>query len=147
MTSSTPSKPVRWFVRAAMVAILALGLSLGKIAVGQSVISVIYTVNGIMFSIALSQLVSFSFTDIDNDEFVRRQRKELDHLRISFIVLFSLSTVAFLFSGVNTSCVFINPVCFSLLLFGLVYNIVNFCGLAKTKDAIEDKVRAARKRG
>ena len=147
MTSSTPSKPVRWFVRAAMVAILALGLSLGKIEVGQSVISVIYTVNGIMFSIALSQLVSFSFADIDNDEFVKKQRKELDYLRISFIVLFSLSTVAFLFSDVSDSCAFINPVCFSLLLFGLVYNIVNFCGLAKTKDAIEDKVRAARKRG
>ena len=147
MILSTLSKPVRWCFRVLMIATLSVAFVLLKVEIAQPVVSVIYTVNGIMFSVAMSQLVSFSFTEIENDKFVRDQRSQLLYLRTVFIVLFSLSTIAFVVSDIVDNGKYINPICFSVLIFSLVYNVVNFCSMVKTKDAIEDKIRAARKRG
>lgn len=145
MKSSIPSRPARWLARIVLTAVLSLVLAFLKVWIVQSVISVIYTVNGIMFSIALSQLASFSFSDIENDDFVRQHREQLNHLRLSFIVMFALSTTAFLLSGSDLLRDWLNPVCFSILIFNLAYNVINFCNLATAKDEIDDKIRKARK--
>lgn len=146
MISSTLSKPAKWFIRSAIIAVLSVALVLLKIEIAQSVISVIYTVNGIMFSVALSLLVSFSFTEIENNEFVQRQRGQLSYLRIVFIILFALSTIAFIFADTKWKGNLINPICFSVIIFCLIYNVVNFCDMAKAKEEIENKIREARKK-
>ena len=147
MILSTLSKPARWCFRGVMIAALSVILVLLNVKIAQPVVSVIYTVNGIMFSVAMSQLVSFSFTEVENDTFVRDQRSQLLYVRTVFIILFSLSTIAFVVSDICEICKIINPICFSILVFSLVYNVVNFCSMVKTKDEIEDKIRDSRKRG
>lgn len=120
------------------------------VPVRQEPLSVVYTVIGIMFSIAMSQLMSFSFVDVENQDYIDRYRCQLSSIRTIFIVLFVISTILFLllpydwkfhwkifkFDAWAFECV---SFCYSL-----VYFIVNFISLVKLKDEIEDDVRKSK---
>ncbi len=137
----------RWLPRGAGVFFIAVLLSYTPFKSGVEIFTIIYTVIGIMFSIALSQLMAFSFSDITNPKFVQQQRNQLSHIRSSFITLFSVSTVALIL----TPYAFILhigwfKIDFEILilvyfLFCLLYFIINFIDLAKLKDEIEDEIR------
>lgn len=146
MISSGMSRPAKWLIRILLVAMASFVLCLCKIRIEESVVSAIYTVSGIMFSIALSQLMSFSFGDIENEAFVRRQRGLVNYLRTSFIVLFAFSTIAYLISELDMFHPYGNPACFSVLVSSLIYDVVNFCEIAKVKDEMDDRIRASKRK-
>ena len=139
------SKPVKWLIRIIISAAVSVMLILIGVTVNQSVINILYTVNGILFSIALSQLVSFSLVEIENDEFVNKQRKQIAYFRKVFILLFSIDTISFLITDLYDDIIFFRCICVVVLLFSLFYDVVNFCDITKVKDEIEDKIRKARK--
>ena len=148
MKSFRKSRTVIWLIRILLVLIVACALYLSNIQISRSVMSVLYTVNGILFSIAMSQLVSFSLEGVSNEVFVNSQRMQIHRLRFSFIAVFALITVSFLLSGLESSILvngIIDAFTLSVLVFGLAYNVINYCDLAKAAEQIEDRVHKARK--
>jgi hypothetical protein len=137
----------KWFLRAGVILSVSLLCGYLPLKFGNDFFSVIYTVIGIMFPVALSQIMAFSFGDIENDRFIERYRGQLSRVRNTFVVLFSLATLVFLLKGYgSTFCFkwfkFNIPSLFGVyLLFCLVYFIRNFISLARLKDEIEDEVR------
>lgn len=139
------SKPVKWLIRIIISVAVSVMLILIGVTVNQSVINILYTVNGILFSIALSQLISFSLVEIENDEFVNKQRKQIAYFRTVFILLFSIDTISFLITELYDCVNYFRCICVVVLLFSLFYDVVNFCDITIVKDEIEDKIRKARK--
>ena len=136
-----------WFLRIFALAAVSFCLSYMPIRVSDDFFSVMYTVIGIMFPLALSQTMAFSFSEVENDKFVEKRRGQLSKIRIIFIVLFSLSTGVFIF---KTACIRINWkwirydikfLFFSFLLFCLLFYIVNFISLIKLKDEVDGEIR------
>lgn len=141
----------KWFVRVAIVLAVSTALSSTGFSCGEVVLSVLYTVLGIIFSITMSLQMSFSFVDVENDEYVKRFRGQISRLRAISIVLFSIATILFVFSSSPfhtsfgpvsldmgiTSSVFI---AYCLLSFGF-----NFRVLSQTKEEIEDAIRRSRR--
>lgn len=117
---------------------------------GQSLLSVIYTVIGILFSIAMSQLMSFSFADIENEEYIDRYRHQLSRIRTIFIVLFAFSTILFLLMPYEFSVrwkvfkIEAWAIECATFVYTLVYFVINFISLVKLKDEIEDDVRKSK---
>jgi len=138
----------KWFLRAILIVLSSLGMSYIPTRVETFVFTEIYTVIGIMFPLALSQIMTFSFSEIENDSFVKRYRQQLVAIRGVFIVLFALATaVIFLVQSVNY-CFIYKFIKFSIrklylvyYIFCLVYFIINFIKLANLKDEIEDEIR------
>ena len=141
-----------WFLRIFSLIIVSFGLSYTPIRISDDFFSVMYTVIGIMFPLALSQTMVFPFNKIENDKFVEKRRRQLSTIRIIFIVLFSFSTAVFIF---KTACLTINWkwvrydirfLFFSYLLFCLLFYIINFTDLIKLKDEVDDEIRKYNKK-
>jgi uncharacterized membrane protein YcjF (UPF0283 family) len=104
-----------------------------------------------MFPVALSQIMAFSFSDVENDKFVQRYRGQLSEIRLVFVILFSIATGIFLIK--STSFKFqwkwikfdIQSLYAIYLLFCLFYFVRNFVSLAKLKNEIEDELRKTNK--
>ena len=146
----------KWFLRAGFVIIISSLMSylppqvLDKLFSKDFIIT-IYTVIGIMFPLGLNQIMSFSFTAVERDAFVCRYRGDLDKIRNIFVCLFIISTIVFLLKFIDFAVywkyVKYDIRCFYLtfFVFSLTYYVINFISLAKLKNEIEDKIRAAKK--
>lgn len=138
---------MRWLIRALGILLFTLLVSYTPLDCSDELFTVVYTVLGIMFSIALSQLISFSFSEVENKAYVNRWRGELAKIRIRFIVLFALSTTGIILipfgSAYSWKWVKFDTtlLIFVFLIFCLGYFIVNFIDLAKLKDDIDDEIR------
>lgn len=64
----------------------------------QFLISTLYSVCGIMFSIGLGLIVTFNMSGIKNINYVKVIRKELVSIRNSFLRFFTLSTLCLVLS-------------------------------------------------
>jgi hypothetical protein len=137
----------KWLRRVLVIILVAWLLSYTPFGCPDRVIIGIYTVIGIMFPIALSQIMSFSFANIENDNFVLRYRKQLSYIRTVFIVLFSLATIIFILSPfpLKISWKILKFDLQNLFLFYyiscLYYFVRNFISLAVLKDEIDDAIR------
>jgi hypothetical protein len=100
-----------------------------------------------MFSLALSQIMAFTFTEIQNDKFVEKHRNRLFEIRNLYIVLFAFATMALLLKSLSLKCEWkwikfdIKFLIGSYLIFSLGYFIENFVSLAKLKNQIDDEIR------
>jgi hypothetical protein len=141
----------KWFFRGFFIIVVSFIFSYSPIDCSDGFFSGIYTVIGIMFPVALSQIMAFSFSDIENDKFVQRYRGQLSDIRFVFVVLFSIATIVFLIKSVSFKFQWkwikfdIQFLYGIYLLFCLFYYIRNFVSLAKLKNEIEDEVRKANK--
>jgi len=142
----------KWFRRTFSIIILSFGFSYMPVRFSDDFFSVMYTVLGIMFPLALSQIMAFSFSEIENDKFIEKRRSQLSGIRIIFVILFIFATVAFIF---KTLCFKISwrwirfdikSLFFIYLLFCLYYYIKNFIELAKLKDEVDDEIRKDNKK-
>ncbi len=153
---------MKWLIRCILIIISSLIFFLLKIQISETVLSALYTVSGVLFPIALSQIMSFSFSNIYSKTVVTKYRKQLSNLRKTFIVLFSIETFLFVItigiqnvdSKINTAkeissksksinTLIINSfdikyIAISFIIFCIVYFSLNFIQLAKLKDEIED---------
>jgi glucan phosphoethanolaminetransferase (alkaline phosphatase superfamily) len=109
-----------------------------------------YTIAGIMFSIGFSQLISFDFSKIKNELIYKEFTKSIEEVKCGFFLYFSLSSVAILLLKVpaslpevkiNQFTFKIESLCMLFLLYSIVYFVMNFEVLYKTKNSIDKRIR------
>lgn len=115
-------------------------------------ISTIYTVAGIIFSVGLSLIVTFSLHGIKNKSYITRIRKNLYDIRFSFIGNFIIATIAYIFNNyigsafytrtvLNIEIKFAFSILFSLMIFyAIAYFIVNMLAIQKLNNDLLDKI-------
>jgi hypothetical protein len=115
----------------------------------------IYTVAGIMFSIGIGLVVTFNLHGIKNKSYIKTIRSNLNEVRNSYILYFSISTVLYITDKYlrdeqNSIITFrIKEMSFNLnisllflliMLYSIAYYIGNFLALQKLNDDIFDKL-------
>lgn len=63
----------------------------------EGLISTLYNVSGIMFSIGLGLIVSFNLSGIRNREYIKEIRKNIANIRDIFISYFIISTLIYIY--------------------------------------------------
>lgn len=133
----------------ASVTLTGVGLEISD----TTLLSAFFTIDGIMFSIGLSLIVTFNFSNIKDTDFLKKMRSNLNNVRNLFIFLFSVSslffiaslmhpkTIVYLVPIVNEHLQF-NPGLFSSLLifYTIFYFIVNFIEIQNLNNDIVDKI-------
>lgn len=138
---------MKWLLRVVFVFIVAFALQYTPVSYSSEFCSVTYTVIGIMFSIALCLIMTFTFIEIPNDKFVERQKNRLTRIRNSYIALFAFATVALLLQSIKLKYewkwikIDIQFLIGSYLVFSLIYFIQNFISLTDLKNQIDDEIR------
>lgn len=138
---------MKWLLRVSLIIIFAFGLQYTPISYSDDFCSVIYTIIGILFALALNQIMAFDFTEVQNDKFIERHRKRLSKIRGLYIFLFAFATLALLLKSLSLKSEWkwikldTKFLIGSYLIFTLIYFIINFISLAKLKDQIDDEVR------
>ncbi|MFA7108392.1 MAG: hypothetical protein WC162_04540 [Sphaerochaetaceae bacterium] len=117
-----------------------------KVEINEKIFSALYTVIGIFFTVALSEIIGFSFTNIENESFVIKVRLKLKNIRNSFIVLFIIATVFFIIP-IKTILIELDFMSFklSVFIFIIIYFVINYIELDELKNNIEDNVRKEKK--
>lgn len=128
----------------------AVGLFTGvkNLAFGEVIISELYKVSCIIFSIGLGYIISFSYTGIKNMDFIRNVRRVVNRVRDDFITIFTICSIFYVTSlyitnamllDMNLSCVIKNST--SILLFiSILFYIFNYLHIQKLKEDITDKL-------
>ncbi|MDR0606505.1 MAG: hypothetical protein LBG80_19705 [Bacteroidales bacterium] len=143
-------KKIRFFV--VLITFLLLSLFF-KIELDNFIMSTIYTVSSIMFSIGIGLVVSFNLYGIKNKSFVKIIRSNLNEVRNSYILYFAISTICYIADRYlrekhisaefrisdNTQIDFCLSFFFLLvILYSMVYYISNFLALQKLNNDIFD---------
>lgn len=112
--------------------------------VKENLANTLYTITGIMFSIGLSLTVISSTVGIVNKDILRRIRKQIKHVRDSFIGVFIIASITFILyiCTPDLQIKWLNKG-WSLLLVQLIsilFFIINFINIQKFNEDIEDNV-------
>lgn len=121
----------------------------------NSIVSTLFTVLSIVFSITIGLLVSFDLSLIANEYLYNIIKKNIDNLFKYSLIIFLLSIPCFiacsycieninclkLFIANINICKLIICLTFSILLFEIFYMSVNFIQLRKLKDDINNELR------
>ena len=117
-------------------------------------VNTIFTVSGIMFSVGLGLIVTFNMGGIKNKKYIKLLRGNIDRVRNSFLKYFLISTVCFTADyylrqkGLNITAINIKDTHFELnwsvlfcllMLYSIVYYIINFIAIQKLNNDIFDK--------
>ena len=150
----------KWIARIILIIIISIFLSNTNFIVNDNVFNIMFTIIGIFFSISISQIMSFSFIGVENSEYVKRRKKNLNRIRKIFIWLFGITTTLFLspnsipflnklFELINSKIKF--DISFlqikfiylklCLLLFVVIFYIYNFIKLSNLKSDIDEDIR------
>lgn len=138
---------MKWFYRTSLIVFISIIVASCKIIFDDNYFDVIYTVLGIMFSVGMGQILSFSFSDITNIDFVQHQRTQLQKILIVFVILFAIVTLIYIFHNKNYVCkyknfiVSLNSIYGTFFIFCMVYFIQNFFSMFDLKNEIEDLIR------
>lgn len=150
----------KWVVRVTAIIILSIILSNTNFKININTFNVMYTIVGIFFSLSISQIMSFSFIDVENTEYVIKRKKNLNRIRKIFIFIFGISTILFIlpdnFSKMNELFKLLNNkikfdisflqikfIYFKLILFlfNIIFYIYNFIQLSNLKSNIDEDIR------
>lgn len=127
--------------------------SLMSVRPDPSLISTLYTVSGIMFSIGLGLIVTFNMNGVKNKSYIVEIRKNLNSVRNSFLFYFSLSTIAMiitLYTPKNDITLY-NAFSFDIVLnyhmtmclfvvFSILFFIINFLDVQKLNQDLFDEL-------
>lgn len=115
-------------------------------------LSTLYTVCGIMFSIGLGLIVTFNMNGVKNKNYINKIRKNLTSVRDSFLIYFVISTTCLVLGQylndvdvrfeVKGTMITISPVMlfFSLIIYSIIFFIINFLEVQKLSQDIFDKI-------
>lgn len=126
-----------------------------KLSYSELFMNTLYTILGIMFSIGLGLVVTFNLSGIKNRNFIIRIRRNLKTIRTLYIINFSVSTIFYLLesqlrsSEINHMQIYkakdyviqfdVSTFTVILLLYSIVYCIVNLIELQKLSESIFDE--------
>ncbi len=143
-------------IRILLIIILFIIFSmLCKLTIDIFFVNTIYTVSGIMFSVGLGLIVTFSISGVRNKEHIRQLRTNINKVRNSFLKYFLLTTICYTLNYylrqmnliitevkikeitiiLNWSILFV-----LLMLYAIVYYIVNFTKIQNLHNDIFDKI-------
>lgn len=139
-----------------LVILLFLGLSIACSMCGlefnpKNIVSVLYTVSGVMFSVGLSVVATFNMQGVVNPDFVNYIRRVLKRLINRYILYFIISSLAALsemvLSDIDNSIINIwkfkiniSVLCILTILYSIVYFIVNFRSIYQLNSEIFDEL-------
>ncbi|MGX4746099.1 hypothetical protein ACWCOS_15690 [Providencia rettgeri] len=115
-------------------------------------ISTLYSVCGIMFSIGLGLIVTFNMSGVKNKSYIVIIRDNLKSVRDSFLKYFALSTICLILNQyiqdkaysieIKGFLISIYPslILFLLILYSIVFFIVNFLEVQKLSNDIFDTI-------
>lgn len=125
-----------------------------EISVETNIISTLFNTIGIVFSIGMGLIVTFSINGVENEDYILAIRKNIKKIRQRFITLFSICTILFIckdsifqkitYSGVNFSNIALNFI-LSFFIFSIFYFIVNFILLQNLNNDIFDRILQEKK--
>ena len=127
-----------------------------KWSLGDFYMNAFYTILGIMFSIALGLLVTFNLQGLKNASAIAKIRKNIKHVRNSYIKYFFASTILYLaekfgrdhfhgsiklFTVKDFTFNFnISIFTLSIIIFSISYFIINFISMQKLNDDLYDEI-------
>lgn len=142
----------RMIIRMALAIGVAILLAIAGVNGNAIVLQTLFTVLGIVFSISMSLLVSFSLTKILNKKIRDSLRISISHTRNMLLLDFSMSTIVsvvaliwdskllrYTFKGIILDIMLIGVM---LIATSLIYEIYNFRKLHKLHTDIEDAIIA-----
>lgn len=142
----------RMIIRMALAIGVAILLAIAGVNGNAIVLQTLFTVLGIVFSISMSLLVSFSLTKILNKKIRDSLRISISHTRNMLLLDFSMSTIVsvvaliwdskllrYTFKGIVLDIMLIGVM---LIATSLIYEIYNFRKLHKLHTDIEDAIIA-----
>lgn len=142
----------RMIIRMTLAIGVAILLAIAGVNGNAVVLQTLFTVLGIVFSISMSLLVSFSLTKILNKKIRDSLRISISHTRKMLLLDFSMSTIVsvvaliwdsrllrYTFKGIVLDIMLIGVM---LIATSLVYEIYNFRKLHKLHTDIEDAIIA-----
>lgn len=112
------------------------------ISIPDNVLSTLYTVAGVIFSVGMSLTISPKTDAVTVNQMRKKIRASYIRIRDLFIWLFILDTIIFILAEGNffpKITAFFNIMCGLFLLFSISYFIVNFISLQKLGEQIEDQ--------
>ena len=114
-----------------------------QVFIPVTVLSTLYTVAGVIFSVGMSLTISPKTDRVSNYAMKKNIRRSYLRIRNLFMIFFVLDTFLFIMAeGKFVSCAstFFNLLCAIFLLVSIVYYIINFVSLQKLGEQIEDQV-------
>jgi hypothetical protein len=134
--------------------VISIVLSLLGVNPGAFVVSTMFTVSGIMFSLGLSLGASFNLNGVKNKIYIDKIRQNLHDITRNFIFLFAMSTFCYVVddqlrsAGENVQHFHLikwnvdidfSTTLLCLILYAIAYYIINFLELRKLNEDIFDK--------
>lgn len=128
--------------------IVAAILTYFGISVGTNIISTIFNIIGIVFSIGMGLIVTFSISGVENRSYILIIRNNVRQVRQRFIVLFSICTFLFICDDnipqhilykINLAQLSSNFT-LSFFILSIVYFIINFIRLQNLNNDIFDRL-------
>ncbi|RHA79013.1 hypothetical protein [Phocaeicola coprophilus] len=137
--------------------IISLVMSLfDGLYIGKDVISTLYTVSGIMFSIGMSLTVISHTSGVKNKDIRLSIRKEIKRVRNNFIYCFSLATILYMLLISFISDDGISEIYYSILngiikfkishllatymVYSIIYFTINFISIQRLNESIEEEL-------
>lgn len=126
-------------------------------AINRDVLSTLYNVSGILFSVGMGLIIGFNFDGIKNEDYVKSIRFRLTEIRNNFIKLFTILTISYIINVVTPAettikiSLIIIPYEIDLFIFfqyftatylicSFIYFTLTFIEVQKLKDDISDAV-------
>lgn len=122
-----------------------------NITVPNELISTLFTVNSIMFSLGLGLIVSFNMNGVKNKKYIKAIRANITTVKNTFMLLFSLSVCVFIVSSIYeipsyytvlSRKIWLSMPVFTLLIiiYSAFYFVINFVEIQKLNDSIFDRL-------
>lgn len=121
------------------------------LTVPKELLSTLFTVNSIMFSLGLGLIVSFNMSGIKNKEYIKIIRANIITVKNTFMLLFTLSVCFFIINSVydvpTCTSLFEAKFCISMpiatlfvIIYSSIYFVINFVEIQKLNDSIFDRL-------
>ena len=128
-----------------------------KHAINRDVLSTLYNVSGILFSVGMGLIIGFNFDGIKNEDYVKSIRFRLTEIRNNFIKLFTILTILYMINVVTPAettikisliiihyeidlFIFFQYFTATYLIYSFIYFTLTFIEVQKLKDDISDAV-------
>jgi len=128
-------------------------------AINRDVLSTLYNVSGILFSVGMGLIIGFNFDGIKNEDYVKIIRFHLNEIRNNFIKLFTILTISYIINVIIPAetdikisltgikipyeidlFILFQYFTATYLIYSFMYFIFTFIEVQKLKDDISDAV-------
>ena len=141
------------FIVSAVISIL-FPTFISNVVINETVISTLFTIVGIIFSVGMSLIISVSTSGVKNREARKVFRDQLSNIRFHFIAVFIIETLLYILlpqgkneevfdviiiygAGIKMSC---NIFIVACLFAGITYYIINYYSIQSSIYELEDRI-------